>query len=294
VDLLWELFTIYDNALVQVEILNSFSVLGQGRPYVIGYINRYLEEQTKLFRSGAAVDYSILSAAISTLAWLGSDTSYGPLFGILTSGYPDSLVWESTTAIDLIEGDYGNFLIGVIRNNPLNEKLAAFRAGAYSNRLSSLHRGQLAEASLEIGLNMVPANKEEERILANLRYLSIPVLQELRWNRATDLVIKYFYQVQGEYEAGNLPVDQLLGAVACLGVMGNTKASQALTLQLGYLNARMKQNEPVEESLVLEMVRALGEIGDKVAADSLAAIEFLPYANSIKFAAKESINRIKW
>jgi hypothetical protein len=76
--------------------------------------------------------------------------------------------------------------------------------------------------------------------------------------------------------------------------MGNSESAQVLALQLGYINSQAERGGEFDEDLILALIHALGEIGDKVAFDYLLYIGYINYPERIQAAARESLNRLKW
>jgi hypothetical protein len=199
----------------------------------------------------------------------------------------------------LIEGDYLNFLSDQIRRNVPAEKLAAFRLGAGNTEFSPAQRGNLAETALEVSLALFPGNGGEgsdsgHTEASSLGYEAVEVLTALKWTRASPLAIRHFYRVQTDLGNGAAPRERFLEAVNCLGVMGNSESAQVLALQLGYINSQTERGDEFDEDLILALIHALGEIGDKVAFDHLLYIGYINYPERIQAAARESLNRLKW
>ncbi|MDR3166378.1 MAG: hypothetical protein LBT93_00410 [Treponema sp.] len=293
-DTLWRIFQSYPNSLIRVDVLGALGNLGAGNPQAITYINQFLSDTNSRFHSGIAPDYPVLSAAINALARGGNRTSFPVLFAAINAGYPNQISREATLALNAIPYNYAPFLMEVIRKNPPAEKLAAFSLGAYNEKFTLTEQGELAEAALETGFNIPADTPENDALLSSLRYASIPVLARLKWTRATSLVIKHFYQIQTGYTQGRIPKDRFLEAIHCLGAMGNSEAAQVLTLQLGFLNSQTERTGEFDETLILALVNALREIGDKIAFDYLLYIGYLSYSEPIKAAAREALTRLKW
>jgi hypothetical protein len=76
--------------------------------------------------------------------------------------------------------------------------------------------------------------------------------------------------------------------------MGTSEAAQALSLQLGLINSTMERTREFDEELLISVIEALGNIGDKVAFDYLLYIGYLPYPDSVQTAARDAMNRLKW
>jgi hypothetical protein len=213
----------------------------------------------------------------------------------MTAGYPDYITAAADKALNRMHGDYYQFLSDVIRkNNPPKEKLAALRVGLQSAKFGLNERGALAETVLDAGLEQKPDFFAGDAVASILRSEALIALGELKWDRATPLVIKYFYRIQTEYQRGNVPRERLLEAFACLGAMGSVEAAQALALQLGYFNSQMERTGDFDEPLTLGVVNALGEIGAKTAYDYLLYISYLSYPESIQAAAREALSQLQW
>ena len=295
---LWELFQVYRDSYSRSEILKALGSLGKGNREVINNINRFLEEQNNLFRSssqtesfgrmGTEQDFPVLRACIEALGNLGDSSSFPFLFSAMTTGYPQNVIQETLKALDALQGNYKDYLISVIRNNSFAEKAAAFRIGAYNERLSSSERGEIAQAALEASLN------GSGPLESSLRYDAITVLTRLKWSPAAQLAIRNFYKVQSDYTSGFVSKDRLIEAISCLGVMGASEAARALAMQLGYFNSQTEKTGVYDEAVILALINALGELGDKSAFDYLLYIGYLNYPDKIQASAREALNRLRW
>jgi hypothetical protein len=212
----------------------------------------------------------------------------------MTSGYSEAMVQEATAALESIRGDYRGFLVNVIRQNPPAEKLAAFRAGAINQKFSDQQRAELAQIALEVSLDFLTNSGDRETAASEMRYAAARLLGELRWTRATGLILRHFYRVQQDFNNGTASRERFLEAITCLGAMGSSEAAQALALQLGLFNSRMERNGEFDDAVTLGAVEALGSLGDKIAFDHLLYMSYLPYPEPIQTAAKEALGRLKW
>jgi len=293
VNTLWALFQVYKDSYSRVEILGALGVLGKGDPQVTGNLNQFLNDQNSSYRAGSDVDYPVLRSCIAALGALGDSSSFPFLFSAMISGYPQTVTQETLRALESIQGNYKDYLLGVIRNNPFPEKAAAFRIGAYNERLKPEERGELAQTALNVALEASSSGNTEPAEAA-LRYDAVIVLTRLKWTPASSLAIRNYYLVQRDYSSGAAPKERLLEAIACLAVMGSSDAAQALALQLGYVNSQTEKSGAYDEAIILALVNALGELGDKSAFDYLLYISYLNYPDKIQAAAREALNRLKW
>jgi HEAT repeat protein len=294
IDTLWKVFSAFRDSQTRSNALEALAVLGKGNAGVVENLNQYLANQNSLYRSGMNLDFVTLSACISALAGLGDSSSFPVLFSAFVSGYPDNISREISGALESIDGNYAEFLLGVIQKNPAREKLAALRAGLASERLSSAEQGELAMNSLETAIGIPTGNSDSGIAIGALKSLAAKTLADMKLSRASPAMVKYFYQVQEDYQAGLVSKDQLLEAIGCLGAMGTSEAAQALALQLGFYNSQTERTGEYDEEVVLALVGALGNTGDKIAFDYLLYVGYLDYPESIQSAARDSISRLKW
>jgi HEAT repeat protein len=108
------------------------------------------------------------------------------------------------------------------------------------------------------------------------------------------LGVRNFYRVQTDYAGGAAPREKFLEAIECLGAMGTSEAAQALALQLGFFNFQTEKNGDYDEAVILALINALGELGDKAAFDYLLYVGYLNYPDRIQASAREALNRLRW
>ena len=291
-DSLWRLFMGYQDSAIGTDILVTMGKLGKKNTQIIDSINNYLMEKNFLYISGENINYAMISACIAAIMELGDNSSYPVLFAVLCAGYPEVISYEAQGALELIPGNYKQFLIDTIMKNPPEEKFIALRAGTNSVRLSISDRGQIAELALEQSL--ASYSDEESDGLSALRYAAVLALTPLRWTRANALAIRNYYRVLSDYQHNDVPKERFIEAIRLLGAVGNSDAALALGLQLGLINARTEKYGEFDAEITLAIVRALGLIGDKAAFDHLLNVNYLSYPDNILAAAKEAIDRLKW
>ena len=291
---LWRVFMAFRDSRTRVAVLGSLAVLGKGDGQLVENLNQNLANQNNVYKAGIAPDEETLSACIAALAALGDGSSFPVLFSAMIAGYPQRIAGQAAEALKSIRGDYKKYLIDVMRKNPPAEKLLAFKAGTANDDFNEAARGELAEAAVEITLGLHPTDSQELEAVQELRYEAILELTAQRWTRATALAIKHFYRVQTDYGQGLAPKDRFIEAIACLGSLASGESAQALSLQLGLLNAEMEQKRNFDADILFAVIDALGSIGDKVAFDYLLYIGYLPYPDDVKAAARDALNRLKW
>jgi hypothetical protein len=293
VDTLWQAFAVYPDSRSRVEILSALGMLGADSRRVVENLNQYLAAQNRLFRAGVEPDYAALSTCIAALAARGDASSIPALFSVTTAAYPDALVEAAARALESMPDDYRRFLLATIRREPPGEKLAAFRAGAHNPRFTAAEQGQIAESALDQSLELFPGGADEAQALDALRYEAALAITRLRWTDAAAMAVRHFYRAQTDFQQGG-ERRRFVEAIDCLAVMGTADSALALALYLGLLNAEAEKDGAYDEDIILEVVRALGAIGDKSAFDYLLYVSYVSYPAHIQAAAREALGRLRW
>ncbi|MCL2442762.1 MAG: hypothetical protein FWD13_04770 [Treponema sp.] len=290
-DTLWGIFLQNPDTETAVDILIKLGNIGRRNRTVIDNLNNYLMGINLLFKSGSSVNYTVVSACISAIMELGDNSSFPALFSVIYAGYPEVIASEAHGALEVIPGNLHQFLLNVIRNNPPDEKFAAFRTGLNTRKLTVSQQGQLAEVALEQGL----AVTDEDNIdLTAMRYAAVLSLTSLRWTRANALAIRHYYRVQSDYLQNAVSKERFIQAITCLGAVGNSDAALVLGLQLGLINARTESTGAFDPDITMALVQALGLIGYNAAFDHLLYVSNLSYPEDIQAAAREAVARLKW
>lgn len=288
--MVWDLFDIYDDIQVRVEILGA---LGSMDPvvYVVTGLNNWLKSQNERFRSGQPVERQVVAEAVVTLGELGDSSSFSVVFSTGSAKYSDDITYKSNLALKNLEGSYSQSLIEVIKTSVPSDKLAALFLAINDDEMSIEEKGDLFKTTLEIGVTSMVV--EDEAIMRELRYSAVRQLTKLKWADASDLAIEHFNQVSIEYDRGLSPKSSVLEAVSCLGAMGTHEAANRLTLYLEFMNSYMENGQDVDLQISLAVIVNIGIIGDAVAFDHLLYSGYLDYPASVKKAAREALNNLK-
>jgi hypothetical protein len=239
-------------------------------------------------------DFPTLTACIDTLAALGEGSSFAVLFSAMSAGYSEEITQNTIRALESLKGDYKQYLVDVIVKNTPAEKLAAYRLGADNQNFTEAEQGDLAETALMVSLDLSKGPQAQNADVKTLRYEAVKNLTRLHWTRASDQAVRNFYLVQTDFSNNAVNKERLIEAIACLGAMGDSESAQVLAIQLGFYNSQVERSGEYDADIILALVNALGEIGDKVAFDYLLYIGYLSYPETIQNAAREALQRLKW
>lgn len=319
------IFDAFPDAELRAAAAAALGATGQGQPAVVARLNAFAESEAAKLAAGQDPESPTLSACLAALGSLGEASSRGPLFAVYsglggTGGPADqaasadraALKKAAASALELIKGDYGAFLAQKIGEGSLPDKLASLELCLGSSALSAEAKGGLAEAALSAGLAAGVAASGDAKassaadlaLLDSLEGRAVDAIRDLKWQRAAPLVLQYYrlhLAAYGQSDGSKSPAERdpaergrLLKAIGALGAMGSTEAVQALSLQLQLINGQTEQGGAFDEAVILSLVGALGELGDKTAFDYLLYIGYLQYPDSIKQAAKLALQKLRW
>lgn len=288
-----ELFTAVPDSRVRTACLNTLASVSKGRKDEVEFINGWFSETLRTALSGKTTDVRVLSAAAETLGKIGSSSSFAVLFEAATSSVDSSVAQASANALNAVSEGYTDNILAIINGKGIKEMYAAFSFSQKKASLTNAERGRIAEAAFTRSVSATPSQAEES-VHTALVGESMKSLAALKWSQASPAVVKYFYRVQGEYRESDKGVAALVPVVNCMGAMATTESAQALSIFLGLLNSEAEQKKTYNEQVLLAVIQALGELGDKTAFDYLLYVGYLDYPESVKQASRDALARLQW
>ncbi len=293
-DNLWRLFGVYKDGLVRVPILQTLAEIASGNKALLGELNNYVDTQVSLYKSGVRIDLAVLDAALFAVGRLGDASSFPYLFAAYTASMGKAVTERAGAAMASLSGDYASFLAEVIRTNPPAEKAAALEAGLRGEALPADKRAELAETALSVAVGYQSAVPGDQAAIVALRASAARELAARSWQKASPLAVRHFYDFQIQYNRGQVSKSNFLESIALLGAMGTPEAAQALALYLQLINTETEQGKSFDEQITLAVVNNLGRLGDKSAFDYLLYIGYLQYPDSVKKAARDALQELRW
>lgn len=291
---LWSLFKVFKENTVRVPILQTLADVAKGNASIVNELNQFLDTQVALYRSSVQLDLAVLDAALSAVGKLGDPSSFPYLFAVYVANMNKAITDRAAASLAILGGDYAAFLAEVIRKNPPVEKASALEAGLRGDALAAEKRAELAEVALTVGVSFQSPSPTDQAALVSLRVLAARELTARKWQRASPLAIKHFYDFQVQYNRGQVSKSNFLESIALLGAMGTQESAQALSLYLQLINTETEQGKSFDEQVTLAVVHNLGLLGDKSAFDYLLYVGYLQYPESVKSAARDALQKLNW
>jgi HEAT repeat protein len=283
------LFSTIDDTHVRLACLDTFAILIPKKPEETAALNDWFSSAIGAPGTVNTPDAKTLAACATTLGKIGNLSSFDVLFRAATSNTDSSVVSAATDALNSLDAGYADKILGIIANKDIQKSYAAFSFAMKKNSLPASDQGKIAEAAF----NLASADSAAVPAGALLK-AAMEQLTKLSWSPASSAMTKYFYRQQDDYKNGKTDINDLLPVIRCMGAMKTTEAAQALSIFLGLLNSETEQKKTYNEQLMLVVIQALGDLGDKSAFDYLLYVGYLDYPESVKKASRDALARLAW
>lgn len=293
-EMLWQLFDLTADAQLRLLVLDALGTVAEGDNTTLARMNAFLDGQNALLKTGKVPDTRVVAAAVDALAALGDTSSFPILFSTMTGGYTTEITGKARDALYRIRGDLSQNLTGIMRNRPLADKRAALDLALGSARLDDAAKANIALYGLDVALHAAARDAIERQIARDIRFTAAKLLSEKSWSAASSLALEHFDLVLTEYDRGLATKAQLTEAMDFLGNMGSDEAASRLTLYLVLVNSATEQGKGYDEEVVLAVLRNLKKLGDTVAFDDIVLVQWLPYSETVRAAAREALEGLSY
>lgn len=231
---------------------------------------------------------------VSTMEQIDDSTFFPVLFKYAaSSNIPESVRNQSESVISGFVERYKTDMVSIIENGSLSEKHLALKIVLNNEKNSDFLRAEIAEKALQVSIiNIGDTNQKKE--LIDFQLSAIRELRRVGWTRSTDLVVSFFNFARSEYENESLAEDDYIEIISCVEELATSKASSILSDYLAYFNSQTEQGISCSESVVLAVINALGNLGNKTAFDNLLYVGYLSYSEEIIEASRVALAGLKF
>ncbi len=281
---------IYDDSF-HIACLDAFKQLGVKDISLVEMLNEKYDKLFSLKLKGKDISSDLLKAYIKTIGAIGNSASFSVLFESLMKTKDITLKITLKNALNSISCDFFSEIVTIIEKKDIYYIWTAFELAKEKKDLPPKALGEITEMVLKLGFkNMKTHPKLSKDLIADC----LVVVTDLKWHAVAPIVVSYFYKVQSDYKAGVSDVNDLIPVVRCMGMISSKESADSLAVFLGLLNSQVERGKPYDENLLITVIEALGELGDKTAFDYLLYVDYLDYSKAVKAKARNAISRLKW
>ena len=286
------LFTEFNkSSTVQIAVISRITALKDSVPTAAftALFNSYLKTTDV-----KAADSGVFKACISALETIGNEESFKILYGFLNDSAYSSYKNEiEKTTIALIPNAMEE-VISLIKGSDFKKISSIFSLVQKNSQISKKNLCEISENVLSESILLVDNSSGTSQDNIKVQLTALNILSENNWTRASGVALSYFELSKKLYEKKNISEDQLKTVITSLRNLAPLDAVSPLISYLEELNARTEKGSPVSSEIALAVINTLGAIGNKDAFDSLLAVTYLNYEESVLTAAREALSGLRW
>lgn len=286
------LFTEFNkSSTVQIAVISKIIALKDSLPSAsfTALLNSYLKTTDV-----KSADSGVFKAAIGALEAIGNSESFKLLYGYLNNNAYSNYKKEiEKTTIALIPNAMDE-VIGLIKGADMNKISSIYELVQKNSQISKKNLCEISENVLTESILLIDSSSGISPESLNLQLTALTILSENSWTRASASALSYFDLSKKQYEKKNMNEEQFTTVITSLRNIAPLDAVAPLISYLEELNDRTEKGSPVASEIILAVINTLGAIGDKAAFDSLLAVTYLTYEESVLTAAREALSGLRW
>ena len=239
-------------------------------------LNKFLQSSSVL-----SSDSSLLKSVINSLGFIGNNISFSILYNNLNDKRYSAYYSEIEQTIQK--------LIPVSMNEVL--QIVHSKDSANTQRIFNI----VKQASITTNnLCEIAENVLNDSPLISIKFEALEILNKNKWTRASNSVLSFFQTSQKDFQNQVVTENQFVTLINSLVNISPLDAVTPLIKYLGELNQQLEYNNTVNQNVVLAVINSLGAIGDKSAFDSLLAVTYLNYPETVLSAARQALAGLRW
>ncbi|MCI6188226.1 MAG: hypothetical protein MR739_13835 [Spirochaetia bacterium] len=239
-------------------------------------------------------DESVIKSVLNTLQLIGNSETFLILYSVLNDKDYSNIKNEIENTLVSLAFISQNEIIGLLETADVKDLSQIFKIIKKNSKISKNYICDVSEKVISKSILLLGSSSfvSQEDILVQLEALNN--LSDNKWTRASLVAVSYFQFAKKIYNQNLMTETQFESVINCLSNVSPVDAVIPLTAYLEELN-RQKENETdVSSAIVLSVIKILGAIGDKSAFDSLLAVTYLDYDESILSAARKALSGLRW
>ena len=241
-----------------------------------------------------SADSGVYKTSINALESIGNEDSFNILYSFLNnsnySAYKNEI--EKTT-IALIPNAMNEVLV-LIKGSDMKKISEIFALTQKNASISKKNLCEIAENVLNESILLIDNSSGISSEDIKVQMTALSILSENNWTRASASAISYFQLSKKLYEKKNMSEEQFKTVITSLRNIAPLDAVSLLISYLEELNSLVEKGSTIASEIVTAVINTLGAIGDKAAFDSLLAVTYLNYEESVLTAAREALSGLRW
>ena len=291
-DNLISLFTEFNkSSTVQIAVISKTITLKDIVPSApfTALLNSYLKTTDV-----KSADSGVFKACISALEITGNEESFKILYGFLNDSSYSSYNKEIEKAVIALIPNAMNEVAELIKGSDMKKIIEIFELSQKNSQISKKNLCEISEKVLSVSILILDNSSGTSADNLRVQLTALDILSQNNWTRASAPALSYFQTSKKLYEKRNMSEDQFKAVITSLRNIAPLDAVTPLISYLEELNDQTEKGNTISSEIALAVINTLGAIGDKAAFDSLLAVTYLNYEESVLTAAREALSGLRW
>ncbi len=240
------------------------------------------------------IDSGVFKATITALESIGNSESFTILYGFMNDGRYNLYKKEIENAAAVLIPNAMDEIFNLIQGADMKKLSSICSLLKKNTKISSKN---LCEISEKVLIESILLTENSSGISAadfEVQLTALKVLDENKWTRASETALSFFDLCKKMYNKGLMKEDKFGSVISCLRNIAPLNAVTPLIAYLEELNGRTEAGKQVSTEVILAVINTLGAIGDKASFDSLLAVTYLNYEESVLTAARQALSELRW
>lgn len=287
-----DLFTKYESsATVQTAVISKVvsqkDILNYNNFTAI--LNSYISKN-----SLNQIDSSVLKSILTVFEHIGNNQTFLILYTLWNNPKNADYFQNIENALVYLIPISMNEVLNIIHQKDINKITAIFNLAKNNTKISKNSACEIAENVLNESILLSDDSSRITDDYVKLQLSALEILNDNNWTRASAIALSYFDFSKILYSEKKLTNYDMQIIISSLSNIAPLNAVLPLSKYLEELNSKKEQNEEISSDVILTVIKTLGAIGDKSAFDSLLAVTYLDYPESVLSAAREALAGLRW
>lgn len=240
------------------------------------------------------IEESVMKSVLNTLQLIGNSDTFLILYDLFDDKNFAHIQNEIENTLVSLSYISQNEIIGLLETADVKDLSQIFKIIKKNSKISKNYVCDVSEKVISKSILLLGSSSfvSQDDILIQLEALNN--LSDNKWTRASLTAVSYFQFAKKIYNQNLMTENQFESVINCLCNVSPVDAVNPLTAYLEELNRQKENGTDVSSAIVLSVIKTLGAIGDKSAFDSLLAVTYLDYDESILSAARKALSGLRW
>lgn len=239
-------------------------------------------------------DSGVFKSCINALESIGNDESFKLLYDFYNDSSYSSYQKEIEKTIIALIPNAMNEVLTLLDDADMKKISSIFALAQKNSQISKKNLCEISEKVLSVSILLLDNSSGTSADNLRVQLTALDILSQNNWTRASASALSYFQTSKKLYEKRNMSEEQFKAVITSLRNIAPLDAVTPLISYLEELNDQTEKGNTISSEIALAVINTLGAIGDKAAFDSLLAVTYLNYEESVLTAAREALSGLRW